>query len=277
MNIGIVGLGLIGGSLAKALIKTPNCTVLGWDNDPLTLQYAQMVHVLNGILQDANISQCDVLLVALYPQDTIKYLQEMAPYISTSTLVIDCCGTKREVCAAGFALAEKYGFTFVGGHPMAGTQYSGFKHSRADLFEGATMVIVPPSYDDIELFNRISELFKKIGFAKISITDAVQHDKMIAFTSQMPHIVSNAFIKSPTATLHEGFSAGSYQDLTRVAWLNPEMWTDLFLENRDNLLSELDFFIQSLRQYQKALVEEDRDALCQLLYEGKKRKEEVDG
>ncbi len=277
MKIGIVGLGLIGGSLAKAFFDTPNYTVLGWDTDVLILQYAQMMRKLDMILVDANIRFCDVILLATYPDAAIEYLEKMGPLISPNTLVIDCCGTKREVCKAGFALAEKYGFTFVGGHPMAGTQYSGFKHSRADLFQGATMVIVPPTYDDIELLDRISKLFKDIGFARISVTDAEQHDKLIAFTSQMAHVVSNAYIKSPTAKMHKGFSAGSYQDLTRVAWLNPDMWTELFLANKDNLLYELDFFINSLQQYQKALVEDDRETLRALLAEGKKCKEEVDG
>ncbi len=277
MKIGIVGLGLIGGSLAKAFFDTPNYMVLGWDTDYLILQYAQMMRKLDMILVDANIRFCDVILLATYPDAAIEYLEKMGKYITKDTLVIDCCGTKREVCEAGFAIAKKYGFTFVGGHPMAGTQYSGFKHSRADLFKGATMVIVPPSFDDIELLDRIDKLFKSIGFARISVTTAEQHDKLIAFTSQMAHVVSNAYIKSPTAKMHKGFSAGSYQDLTRVAWLNPDMWTELFLANKDNLLYELNFFINSLQQYQKALEEDDRETLRALLAEGKKCKEEVDG
>ena len=277
MKIGIVGLGLIGGSLAKAFFDTPNYMVLGWDTDVLILQYAQMMRKLDMILVDANIRFCDVILLATYPDAAIEYLEKMGKYITKDTLVIDCCGTKREVCEAGFAIAKKYGFTFVGGHPMAGTQYSGFKHSRADLFQGATMVIVPPSFDDIELLDRIDKLFKSIGFARISVTTAEQHDKLIAFTSQMAHVVSNAYIKSPTAKMHKGFSAGSYQDLTRVAWLNPDMWTELFLANKDNLLYELDFFINSLQQYRKAIAEDDRETLRALLAEGKKCKEEVDG
>ena len=197
--------------------------------------------------------------------------------MSKDALVIDCCGIKREVCSRCFPLAEKYGFTFVGGHPMAGSQYSGFKYSRANLFAGAPMVLVPPVFDDIQLLDRVKTALKPCHFGFFSVTTAEEHDKMIAFTSQMPHILSNAFIKSPTALKHKGFSAGSYKDLTRVAWLNPQMWAELFMENKDNVLFELDSYIESLSAYRGAIAADDMAGLVQLLDEGKKRKEEVDG
>ena len=189
---------------------------------------------------------------------------------------MDTCGTKRQVCETCFTLAEEYGFTFVGGHPMAGTQFSGFKHSRATLFKGASMIIVPPRYDDMAFFARIKELLAPCGFGRVTVTDGARHDEMIAFTSQMAHVVSNAYIKSPTARAHKGFSAGSYKDLTRVAWLNEQMWTELFLENRDNLIRELDGFLDSVRAYRDAMAAGDANALRELLAEGRKIKEEVD-
>lgn len=160
---------------------------------------------------------------------------------------------------------------------MAGSQFSGFKYSRADLFEGAPMILVPPVFDDIYLLDRVKEALKPCHFGSFSVTTAENHDKMIAFTSQVPHILSNAFIKSPTARTHKGFSAGSYKDLTRVAWLNSRMWAELFLENKENVLFELDQYIQSLSAYRSAIAEGDEPALTALLEEGKKRKEEVDG
>ena len=169
------------------------------------------------------------------------------------------------------------GFLFVGGHPMAGTHFSGFKYSRANMFQGAPMVLVPPKFDDIELFERIKEALKPCNFGRFSITTAEAHDKMIAFTSQMPHIVSNAYIKSPTALGHKGFSAGSYKDLTRVAWLNANMWAELFLSNKENVLYELDTFIDSLQKYRDALINENEDVLIALLDEGRMLKQEVDG
>ena len=144
------------------------------------------------------------------------------------------------------------------------------------MFKGAPMIIVPPRYDDIVLYDHIEELLEPAMFGKFSVTTPEKHDEMIAFTSQMAHVVSNAYIKSPTARSHKGFSAGSYRDLTRVAWLNPQMWTELFLENKDNLIHEIDFLIGSLREYRDAMENDDAERLCTLLEEGK-RKEEVDG
>ena len=160
---------------------------------------------------------------------------------------------------------------------MAGTHKSGFKYARANLFHNAPMVIVPPSFDDIELLDRVKTLLAPVGFGSISVTTAEKHDELIAFTSQMPHIISNAYIKSPTAAAHKGFSAGSYKDLTRVAWLNPKLWAELFLENRDFLLKEIDCYIEHLSQYKAAMEQNDEEELIRLLDEGKKRKEEVDG
>ena len=139
------------------------------------------------------------------------------------------------------------------------------------------MVIVPPRYDDIAFLEHIKELLAPAEFGTITVTTADKHDQMIAFTSQMAHVVSNAYIKSPTAGQHKGFSAGSYKDLTRVAWLNPEMWTELFLENGDHLIEELDFLIDALGQYRTAIAQQDPQTLCRLLDEGRMRKKEIDG
>ena len=160
---------------------------------------------------------------------------------------------------------------------MAGSHYSGFKYSRSNLFQGAPMVLVPPRFDDMALLERVKDALSPCNFGFFSVTTAEEHDKMIAFTSQMPHILSNGFIKSPTAKSHKGFSAGSYRDLTRVAWLNPRMWAELFLENKDFTLFELDTYIDSLKAYRDALADEDQEKLITLLEEGKRRKEEVDG
>ena len=204
-------------------------------------------------------------------------MEENGKLVCPSTLVLDCCGVKEEVCRRCFPVAERYGFTFVGGHPMAGSHFSGFKYSRATLFRGAPMVLVPPRFDDMDLLQRVKDALSPCEFGSFSVTTAAEHDRMIAFTSQMPHILSNAYIKSPTALRHKGFSAGSYKDLTRVAWLNAGMWGELFLENKENILFELDTYLDSLKAYRDALAREDKETLISLLEEGKRRKEEVDG
>lgn len=276
MNVGILGLGLIGGSLARAYALEGH-TVYAAEQNESMLSFAMLAGVAHGRLDAQTIPECDLILLAIYPDGSASWLEENASLISPETLVLDCCGIKREICQRCFPLAKKYGFSFVGGHPMAGSQFSGFKYSRAELFCGAPMVLVPPVFDDMQLLDRVKTALKPCHFGFFSVTTAQEHDKMIAFTSQMPHILSNAFIKSPTALKHEGFSAGSYKDLTRVAWLNPQMWAELFLENKENILFELDSYLHSLNQYKDALEAEDLDKLIALLDEGKKRKEQVDG
>lgn len=277
MRVGIIGLGLIGGSLAKAYRRDEGVTVLGWDADHSITEFAEIAQAIHGPLEDQDLPGLDLLLLATYPEAVVAHMKRLAPLLSQNTMVIDCAGTKEKVCREVFPLAAQYGLTFLGGHPMAGTHFSGFKYSQATLFDGAPMVLVPPVFDDIRLLDRAKTLLAPVGFGHISITTAREHDQRIAFTSQMAHVISNAYIKSPTARNHDGFSAGSYRDLTRVAWLNPAMWAELFLENKDNLLFELDTLIASLNQYKAALEAQDFDTLRQLLEDGRRIKEEVDG
>lgn len=276
MNVGIVGLGLIGGSFAKAYKKEGH-TVFAHDTDFTILDFAKLCRTVDNTLDENTLAICDIILIALLPEDAIEYFRNNASFISPDSLIIDCCGTKRIVCEKCFEIAKENGLTFVGGHPMAGTHKSGFKNADEELFKDAPMVLVPPTFDDPELLQRVECALKPAGFGKFSVTTAQKHDEMIAFTSQMPHIISNAFIKSPAAKEHRGFSAGSYKDLTRVAWLNPQMWAELFLENSDNVLKELDMFINSLQEYKEAVLNDDAEALISLLEDGRKCKEQVDG
>ena len=276
MKVGILGLGLIGGSLARAYKKAGH-TIYAHNRGESILSFAMLAGVVDAPLTDKNIGQCDLILLSIYADASAAWLEDNAQHIDTSTLIIDCCGIKKDSCDRCFPLAEKYGFTFVGGHPMAGSHHSGFKYSRSNLFQGAPMVLVPPRFDDPVLLERVKIALAPCGFKMYSVTTAQEHDRMIGFTSQMPHIISNAFIKSPTALQHKGFSAGSYKDLTRVAWLNPQMWSELFLSNKENLLDELDFFIDSLSQYRQAIAQNNEEQLIKLLDDGRKRKEEVDG
>lgn len=276
MNVGILGLGLIGGSLARAYALDGH-TVYAIEKDEQMLSFAMLAGAVHGRLDETAIPDCDLILLAIYPEGCADWLEKHAHLVQKNCLVMDCCGIKTQVCSRCFPLAKEYGFTFVGGHPMAGSQFSGFKYSRANLFKGAPMVLVPPVFDDILLLDRVKTALKPCNFGFFSVTTAEVHDKMIAFTSQMPHILSNGFIKSPTALNHKGFSAGSYKDLTRVAWLNARMWAELCLENRENILFELDYYLNSLKAYRDAIADNNEAALIQLLEEGKKRKEQVDG
>lgn len=276
MRVGILGLGLIGGSAARAY-KAAGHTVFAYDMDKVMLDYAILCGAADEELTSSNLGECDLILLCLYPKASIAYLQENAALFPKDKFVIDFCGTKAGICEVGFALSKEHGFIFVGGHPMAGTHHSGFKYSRSDMFLGAPMVIVPPRYDDMALLENIKAALSPLGFGSFSVTSAEKHDEMIAFTSQLAHVVSNAYIKSPGAKNHKGLSAGSYKDLTRVAWLNPDMWTELFLENKTHLLKELGGIIERLSEYRDAMENDDAARLRALLEDGRRMKGEIDG
>ena len=274
-TIGVIGLGLMGGSLCKALAAKGH-RILGRDTDEHVQGYALLTGVIRQELTEENIGDCDFLFLALYPGAAAGTLKAIAPKIRKDTIVCDLCGVKKTVCDACFPVAEEYGFTFIGGHPMAGKQFSGIKYADAGLYEGATMILVPRPYEDLFRVSRLSDLLRQAGFRSVTVTSAEKHDEMIAFTSQLAHVVSNAYIKSPTAAEHKSFSAGSYRDLTRVAKLNETMWTELFLDNAEHLGFELDQIIRSLEEYRDALKAGDGEKLCRLLKEGRERKEAID-
>lgn len=285
MRVGIVGLGLIGGSFARAY-RSLGATVYALDTNRDTMD-ASMIETVEAPLDDASIPSCDLIILAAYPEACIEWLEEHAeilgrisdPDTSRGPIVIDTAGVKEAVCARAFELARVNGFAFVGTHPMAGTQFSGFARARADLFRGAPMVLVPPETDDarrLTLLDRVHTLLAPVGFGSFSVTSPEEHDRVIAFTSQLAHVVSNAYVKSPTARAHHGFSAGSYRDLTRVAHLNPGMWAELMMDDAKNLSQEIASLIEALDAYRLALDAGDRDRLRMLLAEGDRIKRALD-
>lgn len=282
---GIVGLGLIGGSFARGYAQA-GVRVLAWDPDEDVMVAASMGTV-SGELNEETLGECDIIVLACYPEACIEWLEAHAQALADATdteaimgpVVIDTVGIKGIVCERAFNLARENGFYFVGAHPMAGTQFSGYAHSRADLFAGAPLVLVPPAVDDslkLELLSQVREMVRPLGFGKFSVTSAEEHDHIIAFTSQLAHVVSNAYVKSPTAQEHHGFSAGSYRDLTRVAHLNASMWAELMTDNAQYLSQELTCLIDSLSAYRDALDRKDEEQLKELLAEGDRIKRVLD-
>lgn len=277
MNIGIVGLGLIGGSMAKALKTYTDNKIYGWNRTETVTEEAISINVLDDKLTETTLPCCQLIIVSLYPEATIDYIKKHAHLISKDAVVIDCGGVKRLICDALEPIAEEYGFTFIGAHPMAGLHMSGFAYASEDLFRNASLVLCPNDRVQQEKVDMLRELFTKTGFTNIQIATPEEHDRIIAYTSQLCHVVSNAYVKNNAATLHKGFSAGSYRDLTRVAKLNENMWTELFFENDDYLQEELDELIENLVKYREALKNKDKDNMHQLLKEGRERKEAIDG
>ena len=276
MTVGIVGLGLIGGSFAKAYHEAGH-RVLAFDTDQSVFDFAVLSGAVDGLLSEESLSSCDLILIAVYPSAAVDYLRQHGAHIGPKPVVIDCCGTKRLVCDACFPLAKEYGFTYLGGHPMAGTHNSGFKYATSTMFHNAPMVLVPADHNDIDLLSRVKELLAPAGFGRFSITTAEQHDEMIAFTSQLAHITSSAYVKSPEAQKRRGFSAGSFRDMTRVARLDEDMWTELFLDDEDFLTAELEELIGHLTDYRNALRAKDTQRLHDLLKEGRELKATAGG
>ena len=272
MTIGIAGLGLIGGSLAKSIKARTGHRVLGIDKNPDTMDKAVMTGSIDGTLDEASIGSCDLLLIALRPQTAVDYLAANAESIAKHAIVVDMCGVKRCVVNQMAPIAKAHGFRYIGGHPMAGKERGGFDNSTKTLFQNASMILTPDESTDMELLETLKNFFLEIGFKNLTFSTPQEHDENIAFTSQLAHVVSNAFVKSPTALLHSGFSAGSYKDLTRVARLDEDMWTELFLDNADNLTVELTRLLDNLAPYLAALKAKDADALRSLLRDGREQK-----
>lgn len=276
MNIGVVGLGLIGGSIAKSAKKNTKFKVYGYDINENVVKNAKDNGFIDGELTDSKLSVCDYVFIPLYPDDVVEYVKNNADNFKDDAVVIDCAGVKRSVCDECFKIAEKHNFVFVGGHPMAGTQFSGFENSKDTMFHNAPFVLTPKENEDILILANARDVIMKLGFGRVSVMTPQKHDKLIAFTSQLAHIVSNAFVKSPSAMERKGISAGSYKDLTRVAYLNENMWTELFLENKDNLIFELDNIIAELKKYSDAIKSNDAYELRNLLKEGREAKKRAD-
>jgi prephenate dehydrogenase len=274
-TIGIIGLGLIGGSLAKALKANTAHTVYGLDICGDIMGSALAQGAIDAALDEKLFAECDMILLALYPREAIDFAKKNIDNFKKGAVIIDCGGVKGNICAALSEFASKKDRYFIGGHPMAGIEKSGFGNSFAHLFDGATMILCKDEFTNIIALKAAEMLFSDIGFTKVTITTAEEHDKIIAFTSQLAHIVSNAYIKSETAKNQLGFSAGSYKDLTRVAWLDENMWTELFFENKKHLVVEIESLCQRLSKYVEVLQENDAPKMKQLLLEGKKAKEAI--
>ena len=259
MKTAVIGLGLIGGSMAKAFKDNTDSEVYGLDINASVMLKAKLVGAIDGELTDDILAQCDRVIIALYPESTVEFLQSKADIIKKGAVVIDCSGVKRYVFTPAHELAKAH-------------ERWGFDSSFGMLFNNASMILTPDGGTDIALLHEIKQIFLSIGFGSITVVSPEQHDRIIAYTSQLAHVVASAYIKSPTALEHTGMSAGSYKDMTRVASLNSNMWSELFLENGDNLLNEIDNIINNLTEYRDAIASNDRAKLEALLEDGTKRK-----
>ncbi len=273
MLIAIYGLGLIGGSIGRAILKNTAHNVIGYDINPDSVLKAKLLGAITEEITEENIKEADACIFALNFGDFKDCVSDVVKKLKSGAVVMDCCGIKREVIGLMQNLVKDYPLlTFIGAHPMAGREFSGISHSTINLFEKASMILCPVNAS-IQTLSEIKSLFINAGFEEIVITSPERHDEIIAYTSQLAHVISSAYIKSPTAGSFLGFSAGSFRDMTRVAKLNPTMWTELMLTNRDNLISEIEELIRNLTDFENALKTENENKLFNLLSEGNQKKE----
>ena len=277
MKVGIVGLGLIGGSMAKSIKARTGHTVYGIARSEETLMMARMCGAIDAPLTQETLPQCDLILIAIRPGAAIEWVRRNAEFISKSAAVVDLCGVKRVVVEGIAPIAERCGFAYIGGHPMAGKERGGFTSATEDLYVGASMILTPDKRTDMQLLEMLKHFFLDIGFASLTFSTPDEHDRIIAYTSQLAHIVSSAYIKSPEAQRRRGFSAGSFRDMTRVARLDEDMWTELFLDDADYLTKEVDELIRHLQEYQAALQNRDAETLHALLKDGREKKASAGG
>ena len=277
MNIGIVGLGLIGGSMAKAIKEKTSHTVFGYDKNEETMFLAKMTKGIDAPLSKDNLGECDMLMIAIRPDYAVQWMQDHAAEIGKGTIVVDLCGVKRAVVSEITPLARKYGFRYIGGHPMAGKEVAGYGNAASHLFDGASMILTPDDATDLPLLETLRDFFYELGFAKLTFSTPEEHDRIIAYTSQLAHITSSAYIQSPESQEQMGFSAGSFRDMTRVARLDEDMWTVLMMDNADYLSRQVDILVENLQKYQEALHNRDAEALRALLKKGREMKESAGG
>lgn len=273
MNILTVGLGLIGGSFCKALKKYTDNRVIGTDKDKSVEERALSDNSIDEAFS-GDFSEIDLIVICLYPDASEKYFISVADKLKKGTVITDVCGIKGEFAEKMNTIAIENGLDYVGVHPMAGREFGGYENSIADLFQNSNFILTPFENSNEKAVEMLKKLAIEIGAKKLVVTTPYEHDKIIAYTSQLAHVVSSAYVKSPVIEKECGFSGGSFQDMTRIATMNEEMWSTLFLQNKANLLDELNTLISNLNKYSKALEENDKEALSALIKEGKEIKKQ---
>jgi len=274
MNIAVIGLGLIGGSICKALKANTFHHIMGIDTNKETIRKALECGTIDEEIDESRLNEANLTIVALYPIPTVEMIKKNADNFRKGSIVIDVCGVKSYIVEACTPVLDERGVIFIGTHPMAGTENSGFDYATKDLFAKASYILTPTESTPQIAVDLVSTLGACMGFGQVVIATPEQHDINIAYTSQLAHVVSNAYVKSPSLFRADGFSAGSFLDLTRVAKLNEEMWSSLFLCNKKPLLDEIDTIMNALAEYRDAMQNDDMETLREILKIGRERKEE---
>ena len=272
----VAGLGLMGGSMAKAIKKYTDCRVLGWNRTEAVCRKALEEGAIDAIAREEDFAACDMLIPVLYPQATLDLLREKIPVMQKGAVIVDLVGVKTRLVEVIGPLARDYGIRYTGGHPMAGLAKAGYERSFADLYKGTSMILVPTAATAAGDVEELGSFFRGLGFGRIQVCSAEIHDHMIAHTSQLAHIVSNSYVKSPVSSNYVGFAGGSYKDMTRIACFNEKVWKELFIWNKEALLPEIGDLIENMTKLRNAIAAEDYATLEELLRQGREAKRRID-
>lgn len=272
MKIIIAGLGLIGGSFARSIKKFTDHHVIGIDSDDSSLDMALAMESIDEVIPVDRmdlLKKGDLIIVALPPHEIVKFILDNVKNFRSGSIVTDVCGVKEHILNSVAMPLEEANVDFIGSHPMAGTEFSGFAFSNSNMFHGASYLLTPSENAKLESIEMLRELALNIGFQNVIVTDPQTHDKAIAYTSQLAHIVSNSYIRSTTLPKEKGFSANSFLDMTRVALLDPNTWSELFILNKENLISEIDQLTEHIGELRNAIASENRIEIKNLLCKGR--------
>ena len=268
-NIGVVGFGLIGGSMGLAIKKYTSHNVYAFDIDPEVRKYVTENNMCDGVFSptDKMLKECDIVFIGLYPYKTVEFINENIDNFKENAIVCDLCGVKSYI---NNNVSSKV--RFVGAHPMAGKEVNGAVNASPDLYLGASFLITETDATDKEAVEEIKNIAIKTGFSKVVKTTPDNHDRMITFTSQLPHIISVAYVMQKAFKECDGYYAGSFKDMARVAKINPDLWTELFKINKEILCEQIDSYIDTLNEIKDAALSDD-NRLYDILLNSKELKE----
>ena len=274
LTFAIVGLGLIGGSYAKALRNLKVRKILGMDISHGIARACLNANMIDEVVEEdgSNLKEADVIICSIYPEAVVGFVRQNVQNFAEGILMTDATGVKGTMPREIQELLPE-GCEFISGHPMAGRQGSGLGMSDAAIFNNSNYIIVPTEKNTPEAVSWLEEFAKALGCARSVKVSMEDHDKIIAYTSDLPHITAVALVNS--ASYNENtqyFIAGGFRDATRVADINPDLWSDLFLANRDNVIAEIENYQSQLERWKKAIVEYDRDTLKEIMREAGPRR-----
>lgn len=274
-NITIVGLGLIGGSYAEAIKELSPKNLWAIDIDEESLKYAEKIGLIDKGYKEAEvpIKNSDIIIICLYPELTLKFLKENMKHFKSGAIITDAVGIKEKVTENINSIIRD-DLDFIGGHPMAGRETSGVKSASKEIFKNANYIITPTDKNKKENIELIEDLVRKIGFSKIVKVSPRKHDEIIAFTSQLPHVIATTLMNCTYMQDVNSFTGGSFNDITRIAKINSSLWSELMIENDEHIVSQINLFQNYMTKIKNAIESKNYEQLNDILKESSKRKEE---